>query len=582
MPPITRILIGLILAIFAWEELVGFGHVIERPEANYAVQILDVPRQHGKVWSARSLLTDGEEIQLTCLVDTLASEIPRAGDIVWFKAAIEPPRDTHNPGEMAYGTWLRRQGMSGTAFCFSNHWKLKRYDENLSLKIRFLRLREKLVDNYAQYFDGQQLAVLSAMTLGDKSTISKDTRNRFSYTGASHVLALSGLHLGILVSVYSLLVVGRFRQRWSRGIAVTFGLIGLVGFVMLAGAPTSLLRSATMLGFALVGQVANRKGLSVNNLALAAVVLLLIQPTSLFDVGFQLSFLSVGAILLSQRFTRLPRFLESRLPEKAILLQDVRMKAAREKYYERLKTTDRPQEITLEVPESGGYWKVFPHILLRTLVTTVWAMLMVSLVAQIATLPLVIWYFGVIPVWGMLMSFVVIPLAYVILVFALLFFVVPSLQGACAFVLKIALNLLLASVTFASSLPGGKIEVDLQKAFSKPARLVIYHNPAASRIETPLGGEWKGDMLYFPNGRLVRVDRNFKTLATARHYAVDYLVLSRGAKGDLTDLLQSFTPKTVVLDASLSDYWREKFTKEAETAGVPAYDVKKEGAMLLY
>ena len=579
MSPITRILFVLILAIFAWEEFVGFGHVIERAEGDYAVQLTDVPRSHGKTWSARSLLTDGEEIQLTCLLDSSNSVVPRVGDIVQFRAAIEPPRDTHNPGDMAYGAWLRRQGVNGTAFCYSNHWKSTPYDDDLSLKIRFLRYRDALVEQYAQFFNGQQLAVLAAMTLGDKSTISKDTRNQFSFTGAAHVLALSGLHLGILVTVYSLLIVNRLRQRWSRGIAVVFGLFALCGFVMLAGAPTSLLRSATMLGFALITQIVNRKRLSINNLALAAVVLLLIQPTSLFDVGFQLSFLSVGAILLGQKWTMLPEFLSKKLPEKTVVLQEIRTKSARKRYYVMLKTAENPQEIQLEIPAKGGYLKAFPRIFLRGFVTTIWAMLMVSIVAQIATLPLVVWYFGVIPVWGLFMSFIVIPLAYVILVFALLFFVVPSLQAACAFILKIALKLLLTSVAFATSLPGGQVTLNLQAILAEPLKLVIYSSPVTSRIETPCGGNWQGDMLYYPDGKLVRVNRSFYNLTTEKSYDVDYLVLSRGAKGDLDELLKYIHPKTIVLEANLSEFWRKNFMEKGKNAKVKVYDVKVEGAM---
>ncbi|MDO4929982.1 MAG: ComEC/Rec2 family competence protein [Bacteroidales bacterium] len=329
--------------------------------------------------------------------------ILRPGDVVLCRTTIEAPRNNGNPGEFDYAAWLRRQGVTGTAFCFVGEWQCSDslYSGDMPLSVRALRLRSQLVERYANHFSGRDLAVLSALTLGEKGGLDDDTRDLYSQTGVSHVLALSGLHLSILFSVFQLLVLSLCRSRRWLYVAVSLvGLLGLWVFALLAGFPISLVRAAIMFSAMQLAGILQRDSLSVNNLALAATLILLISPQALFDIGFQLSCLSVLSILI----------VAVRLPSPSFV--------ARRR------------------------WLQWCYDLVK-----------VSLVAQLVTAPLVAYYFHTFPVYGLLANLVAVPLTYFILTLAILFFVFPFLQGWLALLLGLLLRGMDTALTAITELP---------------------------------------------------------------------------------------------------------------------------------
>ncbi len=234
---------------------------------------------------------------------------------------------------------------------------------------RMLTYREQLLQQYQQGGIGEDsYAIIAAMTLGDKSALTPAIRETFNITGAGHVLAISGLHLGILYMMVSLLVRG-LRLRIVTQI-ITILLIW--AFAFLVGMSPSVVRSATMLTIYGLLSLGYRQKMSINVLAFTAIVLLVIHPQSLFDIGFQMSFLAVLAILLF-------------FP----LLNSV--------FSER--------------------W-LMEHRVVRWL----WGMTALSLSAQIGVAPLIAFYFHRFSTYFLLSNFVVIPCAYLILIGALLFF----------------------------------------------------------------------------------------------------------------------------------------------------------------
>src|SRR5690606_1243797 len=145
-------------------------------------------------------------------------------------------------------------------------------------------------------------AVLSALLLADRSGIDRDTRDAFALTGLMHLLAISGLHVLLVgMALYALLkpLLNRLGWPWRRvevaRTVVTLGLLGL--YVLATGAPPSAVRALIMAALLIVGAAAERAANPLNALGVAACVLLLARPTFLFDVGFQLSFAAVGAIV---------------------------------------------------------------------------------------------------------------------------------------------------------------------------------------------------------------------------------------------------------------------------------------------
>lgn len=240
----------------------------------------------------------------------------------------------------------------------------------------FLYQRDRLLQRLSDGgLEGDAYAVVAAMALGDKSALTKDLRETYSVTGASHVLALSGLHLGIIYMLLSLLVLGR---RW-RMLSQLFLIISIWGFVFLVGMSMSVVRAAIMLSVYALLSLGHRDKMSINTLAFTAIVMLLVHPLSLFDVGFQLSFMAVFSILLWY-----PIF-EGLIPQ--------------------------------------------PYLMSHRLVKWLWTMLAVSCAAQLGTAPLVAYYFGRFSTLFLITNLVVIPTATLILYLALLVLIVPSLAN---------------------------------------------------------------------------------------------------------------------------------------------------------
>lgn len=236
------------------------------------------------------------------------------------------------------------------------------------LRVRALYYRQQLLGRYRTIADDDQTyAVLAAMTLGDKSALSADVKDVYSVTGASHVLALSGLHLGIIYMLLSVLLAGR-RRFWLSQVVI---ILSIWAFAFLTGLSTSIVRSATMISIYGLLSVGGRNRLSLNVLCFTAIVMLLFSPQMLFDVGFQLSFMAVLSILLFM----------------PLLGQMVSVRFLME------------------------------HPVWRWL----WSTIAVSLTAQIGVAPLIAYYFGRFSTYFLLTNLFVLPLATLILYGALLF-----------------------------------------------------------------------------------------------------------------------------------------------------------------
>lgn len=235
-----------------------------------------------------------------------------------------------------------------------------------------LELRNQLVNTLSDKGLGQQeLAVVSAMTLGDKSLIDKDLKNDYSRSGASHVLALSGLHLGIIYFVFSFMTARwrRHYHHWSRPVSEGLILITMWSYVVLVGMSPSVVRAAIMMTVYSLLSLQNRNRSSLNALAFTAIIMLVADPMILFNISFQLSFVAVAFILLYQ----------------------------------------------------GRIYSLIPSST-HPIVKWCWRFLSVSLAAQLGVAPLTAYYFHQIPSYFLLSSLVVMVFTPLIIYLSLLFF----------------------------------------------------------------------------------------------------------------------------------------------------------------
>lgn len=284
------------------------------------------------------------------------------GDIILFSGIISGIEAPLNPGQFDYKNFMALKGIRFQTYLSGNDYK-KLYSpswkglKGLSLQIRsdIKRRTEHLIK------DPENAAIAIAMLLGDDQLLSREQQTSFSSAGATHVLCVSGLHVGI---VYLLLgaLLGRLKARkWTNVLRVTLLITGIWSYALITGMSPSVMRAATMLTFIISGQILRQKPNIYNSIGASAFFLMLINPCIIMGVGFQLSYLAVLGIVSIQ-------------PMMYNLL------------YSR-------------------YW----------LPDKVWALITVSLAAQIGTAPLAIHYFNQFPVYFLLTNIIVVPLSSLIL-----------------------------------------------------------------------------------------------------------------------------------------------------------------------
>lgn len=335
---------------------------------------LSEPQVKGRTLRLDLLVTEMEghaldrpvKVKAALLRDTLTRRWTRlhVGDGLEARSVMQPLEEWAGSSHFSYIRWLQGHGFQAQTFIYYTDWhkatvSLAHVGRLQRMSLRLLRFRHRLVQRIRTLgLSDEQLALVAAMTLGDKSGLSREMRDDYSVSGVSHLLALSGLHLTIIYSVLTFLFSFGRRRRWLSQSVI---LMAVWTYVVLVGMSPSVVRAAVMLSVYGLCLVLGRDGASLNTLSFAACLLLMANPYSLWDIGFQLSFISVLSILLL-------------------------------------------------LPSLHGLvhfrW---------TVVQKVYDMLCVSLAAQLGTAPLVAYYFGRCSCYFLLSNFVAVALSTLIL-----------------------------------------------------------------------------------------------------------------------------------------------------------------------
>ena len=378
-------------------------------EVQYEAVVLSEPVKKPKTMAVDILLTGSQRKLKAYLYKDNRSRNLRIGDGLRIQSRIQENSQWRN-GTFDYRRYLEIHGFTGRTFVSS--WKWQKVQISLSglsrlerTKLYFLQLRSRLLKrisgtaaaNYSLFTLHSSLhdasSVVAAMTLGDKSALTNDLKETYAITGASHILALSGLHLGIIYSLLMLLFGG---SKFFTLHSSLFTLLGVWAFVFLVGMPVSVVRAAVTLTVYALLSLGHREKMSVNTLAFTALVLLMLHPLSLFDVGFQMSFMAVFSILVW-----VPLLMS-----------------------------------------------VFPPAYLQThrVVRWLWSMVAVSVAAQIGVAPLIAYYFGRFFTFFLLTNFIVVPAATLILWLSFVVLVFPSLAYLLLYIVGL-LNTVLSKMT---------------------------------------------------------------------------------------------------------------------------------------
>ena len=326
------------------------------------------------------------------------------GDVLQIYTALESPINTSpNPASFDYARYLRIKGICATGYVNQYSWEKVRHIDTFSILSFAESIRLHLLSIYKKHnITDDDFGILAALTLGYRQDISPDVRETFSDTGAMHILAVSGLHVGIIMYVLSLLLFPLNRTKHTKRIKSLIIICLLWCYAFITGLSPSVTRATIMFSLISFAPIINRHSSTYNTIFLSAFCILLLKPNSLFEIGFQLSYSAVLAIVY---------------------------------FYPKISDLFHPKNRCVK-------W--------------VWDLLCVSLTAQIGTAPFVLYYFHQFPNYFLLTNFLAIPAATLIIYTAVLFFCVswiPYIGSCITFLLKALLKLFYWLISYIGSFP---------------------------------------------------------------------------------------------------------------------------------
>ncbi|NOR74976.1 MAG: DUF4131 domain-containing protein [Draconibacterium sp.] len=277
---------------------------------NYTAIVLEKPQEKNNSYKSvikvitvknDSIITKSDEKILVYFEKHNQAEQLQPGNTISFSTTPQLLKNYGNPFEFDYKEYLKRKKIYRQLYLATNNWEKKSTVTKLTLPIRAELFRDKLLEIYRRQNLGEnELEILSALTLGYKRNLDPETKRVFSASGAMHILAVSGLHVGIIFWVITLLFGFLRKQKTSRVMFVIVSIILLWAYAFITGLSPSVMRASAMFTIFVIGENISRKPNSYNSLAASAMFLLLFNPNNLFEVGFQLSYSAVFGILFLQ------------------------------------------------------------------------------------------------------------------------------------------------------------------------------------------------------------------------------------------------------------------------------------------
>ncbi|MCF8247568.1 MAG: ComEC family competence protein [Saprospiraceae bacterium] len=553
-----------------------------------------------------------------------ASELLAYGDqlVLQGKATtIEPPA---NPHAFDYGRYLRFQNIHYHAFVKNGSWGLVKKHSGFSVYGTAISLQHRFTETLRKHLKTEnEFAVGAALIFGYRSEVPEEVLTAYSQTGAIHILAVSGMHVGILFLILNFFLKQvKTRHHYWRWAKAGILLAVIWSFALVTGASPSVLRSTTMFSFVIMADAMGRNKNFYNTLTASAFCLLLYDPYWLHSVSFQLSYLAILGIVYFQ-------------------------------------------------PKIAGLW-----VIENKPGNYLWELTSVSLAAQLMTLPFTLLYFHQFPTYFWLSSLVLVPLAGFEMGLGLLLLVLDQFwamgANAVGWLLWALLKFGNESVLFIRHLPAALVSgiwmggisalllylslgslmaaissrkfrwalaaltllavVGISFAFSefrhrKNRQLTIYSvykhtaidffdgEKAWSLIDTALEAKplkyaaesnrfanginavemlhledttaLVGDHFFYENGLVQFYDKRLFVVSGPVAYdgeekvKLDFLLLRNTPKVELEDLLQIFDFQLLVFDAS-NKHWRvDNWKAECDSLGVSYFDVDEEGALVV-
>lgn len=259
--------------------------------------------------------------------------------------------------------FMRRRKIYFTGYIGNDRWKYFGASPASLIKKTSQDTRARMTQIYESAgMTGDELSILKAILLGDDETLDPELKLSYSSAGVSHILCVSGMHVGIIFMIINFLLQPLDLFKTTRIIKLLIVTISIWAYANITGLAPSVSRSATMFTFVAFGQILRRNTTVFHSLYASAFILLILNPLLLFEVGFQLSYLAVFGIVLFQ----------------PVLFKSLCFKSKIINYF--------------------------------------WELITVSLAAQIGTFPISVFYFSQFPNYFVISNLCVITLSFVIVI----------------------------------------------------------------------------------------------------------------------------------------------------------------------
>jgi len=539
------------------------------------------------------------------------------GDQLVLRTRLQPIRNSGNPGSFNYSRYAAFQQVYHTAFLKKGDWIRLPQQKTNPLQTFIFYLRKQVIGVLQKNIvaDKNITGIAEALLIGYKEDLDKDLVQAYSNAGVVHIIAISGLHLGL---IYMMLVwicarIPFVKKNRISKVLIVLGSLWL--FSLLTGASASVLRSAVMFTCIIIGKEFFRQASIYNSLAASACMLLCYNPYLLWDVGFQLSYLAIIGIVALQ---------------KPIL----------------------------------GLFTFKNKFLFKT-----WEMLAVTVAAQAATFPVCLYYFHQFPNLFFITNLIAVPLSTVILFAEILLICVAWIPWVSIMTGKLIAGMVWvmnALIGFCNGLPFSvtdHIYADILSTWllyillffgvgwlmysnrpcrwitliclvfftgyyqyirikaSRQKKMIVYQVPRHQAIDFIHGKQFQfmGDSALVPDGllkhfhlkparialqaskqtikmpelyqrnqglqffgkKILIIDKPVSVNMNQRMLLIDVLVLSKNARVKLADLARVIRPKMIVMDASNSLWKIAVWKKDCDELALPCFSVPEQGAFML-
>ena len=537
------------------------------------------------------------------------------GSKIIFKKPLQEIKNSGNPGGFDYKRYALFQGITHQVFLKQDACKVLEGKNESWFKKFIHRSRERVLNVIRKNIPGdKEKGLAEALLIGYKDDLDQRLVQSYTNTGVVHIIAISGLHLGLIYWLLALLLMPLKKRRKIKWLRPVLIIAGLWLFSILAGAQPSILRSALMFTCMVSGESLSRKTSIYNTMAISAFTLLCINPYWLWDVGFQLSYAAVLSIIIFMR----PIY---------------------NWFYIKNKVLD-----------------------------AIWKLNAVSLAAQILTVPLSIYHFHQFPNYFLLTNFVAVPLSSIIVlgeIFLCAIAWIPALALLAGKLLHLMIGLMntwieridslrfslwnslqisivqgISLMIFAAGisywlmekakrglmigLAGllGFIALRSYSFFSsgRQQKIIVYNVPQRRAVDFIDGRKYffvgdsdlvsddfvrnfqlkpsrilfrittsdssdhfrqPGNYIQFINKKIILLDSSIHFQPTNNKPVIDLLVISKNPRLYMTKLASALTIKQVVFDGSVPAWKVSYWKKDCDSLHIPWYDVSARGAFVM-